>query len=283
MAVILALPQLFDAVNLRFTTEMGGSAPPQSFGWREPAKRTGKLRIVWVPGDGDEVGELRGASDPGRDPRPLATLDELFTVYLEAGDATAPETERAQYIAARLLFDAWYRAVYLAARGRFGIKSVTWVDGKNERRYGATIRVVGTIEAMVPDAATGETLAGTRADISTSELSVTEHTLSGMTARIATTAAIVLTGLQVIDGVQLVDGDRVLVKDQMDGSFNGVYAAAAGAWARTTDADTSGEVPSGLLVFVGAGAVNGNAEFILTTPGPIVLGTTLLTFARVQT
>ena len=54
----------------------------------------------------------------------------------------------------------------------------------------------------------------------------------------ATTANITLSGAQTIDGVSVVAGNRVLVKDQSTSSANGIYVAAVGAWARSTDADT---------------------------------------------
>jgi hypothetical protein len=157
VAVILALPDLFDAVKARMDADAAAAAiaaVPQVFGWREPAKRPGKsLRIVWVPGDdkSGELGEVAPARNPGRNPRPLATLRERFTVYIEAHDASAAEVERSQYQAARELFDAWLRAVHLAAHGTYVLEKPSWVINKKERRYGAAIRVLGTIEAMVPD------------------------------------------------------------------------------------------------------------------------------------
>jgi hypothetical protein len=98
--------------------------------------------------------------------------------------------------------------------------------------------------------------------------------------RVATTASITLSGTQTIDGVALNAGDRVLVKDQSAGANNGLYDVAAGAWSRSTDADTNGEVTQGLYTFVGEGAVNGGKSFLLTTPNPITLGTTVLDFAQ---
>lgn len=152
MATVLALPLLFEAVVAVFAADTTPPTPvTQAFGWREPSKQAGERRIVWVPGDDGELGEVGPARNPGRNPRPLATVRELFTVYLEALDLTAPENELAQYTAARLLFDRWLRAVYVSAHGTFEIRSVAWVTDKQVRRHGATIRVVATIEAMVPD------------------------------------------------------------------------------------------------------------------------------------
>lgn len=101
--------------------------------------------------------------------------------------------------------------------------------------------------------------------------------------RAATTAAITLSGAQTIDGVSVIAGDRVLVKDQASAPTNGIYVAAAGAWARATDADADAEVRGGLTVFVTEGTVNGDKQFSLTTNNPITLGTTGLAFALTAT
>lgn len=153
-----ALPVLFDAVVDRFDTD--STAVEMHFGWREPQKyKTARARIVWVPGDeGGNVGEVRPARNPGTGtnggtgPRSLATLAELFTVYISANDPKSPEDEREQYIATRALFDAWYRAVYLAAHGTFAVLSTAWNNSKNERRHGAELVCVCWVEAKVPDA-----------------------------------------------------------------------------------------------------------------------------------
>lgn len=99
--------------------------------------------------------------------------------------------------------------------------------------------------------------------------------------RAATTANITLSGAQTIDGVSVVAGDRVLVKNQTTGADNGIYTASAGAWSRATDADTSAEVTSGLVVAVTEGTDNGDKVFLLTTNDPITLGTTALSFTAI--
>lgn len=182
MGVVLALPYLFDGVEALFAADAAAQVPPvepvpQAFGWREPARRTGTLRIIWVPGDdaSGAMGDLGPARQPGREPRPLATLHEIFTVYIEARDASAAENERAQYQAARELYDAWYRAVHRVAHGTFVVRSQGWVIDKALRRAGAAIRVLCTVQAMVPDAPLSlVNVEG--ADIQTSELDVTETT-----------------------------------------------------------------------------------------------------------
>ncbi|PYB98145.1 phage tail protein [Pseudomonas protegens] len=98
---------------------------------------------------------------------------------------------------------------------------------------------------------------------------------------VATSGTVTLSGLQTIDSVVLAAGNRVLVKNQAQAKDNGLYVAATGAWSRTQDADTSLEVTPGLFVHVEKGVANGDSVWQLVTDGPIVLGTTDLTFEMV--
>lgn len=98
--------------------------------------------------------------------------------------------------------------------------------------------------------------------------------------RFATTTNDTLSGLAARDGVTPVAGDRVLVKNQSAASQNGIYVAASGAWSRSTDADTSAEVTSGLFTFVSEGTINGGTSWALTTADPITLGSTALAFTQ---
>lgn len=175
-AVCLALPELFDAVVARF--DLDSTAADQHFGWREPPRhKTSHARIVWVPGDeGANTGNVDPARNPGGNPRSLATLRELFTVYIGADDPRFPEDERAQYVATRLLFDAWVRAVYLAAHGTFLIESVSWNTSKTERRHGAELVCVCWVEALIPDAPYALAPTDTEASILTSLDDVDEVT-----------------------------------------------------------------------------------------------------------
>lgn len=103
--------------------------------------------------------------------------------------------------------------------------------------------------------------------------------------RLATTEAITLaTGLEngdTLDGVALATGDRVLVKDQADGTENGIYVVAvSGAPTRSTDADTAAEITASFAVFVEEGTVNADSGYTLTNNGTIIVGTTALTFTQ---
>lgn len=152
MPTVLALPLLYEAVVDRFDDE--GTMCVQSFGWLEPPKLgQANARITWTPGDvGGALGDVVEPRQPGRNPRPIGTLHELCTVEIYAYDPASPTSELAQYTACRLLFDAWYRAVYLAARGTFEVQSSEWIRPKSGRSHGACIRVVMRVDAMLPDA-----------------------------------------------------------------------------------------------------------------------------------
>jgi hypothetical protein len=106
--------------------------------------------------------------------------------------------------------------------------------------------------------------------------------------RVATTAAINLaTDLEAgdaIDGVTLVAGDRVLVKNQVTDSENGIYVAvASGAASRSTDANgtaDTGELMPGTFTFVEEGTVNSDKGFVVSTNGTISVGSTGITWTQ---
>lgn len=84
--------------------------------------------------------------------------------------------------------------------------------------------------------------------------------VQGTAATLATTANDSLSGLAARDGITPIAGTRVLVKNQTTLSQNGIYVAAAGAWARATDADAWPELV-GLTVNVLSGTINGGLWF----------------------
>lgn len=177
MADTWALPELYAAVVDRFGDEL--IAVPNVFGWLEPEKKvvTGP-RIVWYPGDPSRsMGDLTPPKWPGRNPRSLGTINELFTVECTSID-TADSSDLAQYIAARDLFDAWYRAAYLHATATLTVRSLEWVVPL-ARRAGACIRAVCSIEAMIPDTEASVLAAENRREIRVNELDVTEIIVQG--------------------------------------------------------------------------------------------------------
>ena len=107
----------------------------------------------------------------------------------------------------------------------------------------------------------------TRVDTAIQGLSAKQSTAA------ASTANLTLSGTQTVDGIALSAGDRILVKDQTSAAENGIYDVAAGAWARSSDADTWDELV-GAFVFVEAGTSNGNNGYTTTTVTGGTLGTT---------
>ena len=97
--------------------------------------------------------------------------------------------------------------------------------------------------------------------------------------RVATTANITLSGTQTIDGVAVVAGDRVLVKNQTTTSANGIYVVAAGAWSRSTDADTWTELVSA-FTFVELGSTLADTGWVCTVDAGGTLGTTAVAFQQ---
>jgi len=85
-----------------------------------------------------------------------------------------------------------------------------------------------------------------------------------------------------IDGVTLTDGQRVLLKDQTDGTENGIYSADIATdpttWQRTSDMDEDAEVEPGVYVFVEAGTANADTGWFITNDS-VTLGTTDITWS----
>ena len=99
-------------------------------------------------------------------------------------------------------------------------------------------------------------------------------------AAVATTVNIRLTGLQTVDGAALAGGERVLVKNQINPSENGVYIAAAGVWARATDADAASGLPRSTAVYVTGGTQGQNTSWQFNDSTQL-LGTTTANNANV--
>jgi hypothetical protein len=153
--VTLTLAGAVTALDYVRWTQNGPAVPVFQFGTREPAKRGDVYRVVFVPGDASgNAGEVVAPRNPGRNPRPLATLVELFTIYCEAFDSSAgsPEVELRQWKAARLLWDAVIRAIYLSAHGTYEVISTEHMVERATRRHAWSMRSVLAIQAMVPDA-----------------------------------------------------------------------------------------------------------------------------------
>lgn len=98
--------------------------------------------------------------------------------------------------------------------------------------------------------------------------------------KVATTANITLSGAQTIDGVSVVANDRVLVKDQTDGTENGIYIAATGDWSRARDCADTGDLVEGTEVRVNQGSTN-QGRFYCASTDPVTIGTDTITWTQV--
>lgn len=97
-------------------------------------------------------------------------------------------------------------------------------------------------------------------------------------------------GTLVIDGVTLEAGDRVLVKNQTDGTQNGIYTVTdegdtetACVLTRTADFDSTEDIPRNVFVRVMEGSSQADVLFQLTNDGVITLDTTVLVFQKYGT
>ena len=92
--------------------------------------------------------------------------------------------------------------------------------------------------------------------------------------------------LLVLDGYTLLNTNRILVKNEINQAYNGVYTWATGGLVltRATDADTYGSGVNQLsqndYFFVQNGTVNKGSSYVVTTVGTITFGTTAITFAE---
>ena len=96
-------------------------------------------------------------------------------------------------------------------------------------------------------------------------------------AYVATTSGITLSGLTIIDGIATTPTMRVLVKNQGNAIYNGIYSASTGTWGRTADYNfiTVSGISNGDLIPVTSGVTQYNSLWALTTPNPVVSGDSL--------
>ena len=95
-----------------------------------------------------------------------------------------------------------------------------------------------------------------------------------------------------IDGGSPSVGQRILVKNETSGQYNGIYTVTSvgsgvAGWVltRATDYDQTGtgtnEIAPGDTTFIISGTVNNSTQWVQTTDLPITIGTTPLVFAQI--
>ena len=117
-----------------------------------------------------------------------------------------------------------------------------------------------------------------------------DNLITGIKTRIicraASTANVVIaTALEngdTLDGVTLATSDRVLLKNQTTASENGVYTVvASGSASRDTEYDVISEL-AGQLVIIQEGTVNADTIYLCTTDTSATLGSSSITFTKVE-
>lgn len=134
--------------------------------------------------------------------------------------------------------------------------------GKLVQNSSASISDSGVITAGADGVASLDLVTKQQLDASINGVDVKEGVL------VSTTANITLIGEQTIDGV-LTSSSRVLVKSQSLPSQNGIYVSNAGAWTRSSDADSTSDL-NDALVCVESGSTFSNTGWRQTTIDPVV-------------
>lgn len=92
--------------------------------------------------------------------------------------------------------------------------------------------------------------------------------------------------LTVLDGYTLLNTNRILVKDEVNQAYNGIYTWATGGTVltRATDANTYGsgvnQISQNDYFFIQNGTINKGSSYVVTTVGTINFTTTPITFAE---
>jgi len=95
--------------------------------------------------------------------------------------------------------------------------------------------------------------------------------------------------LTVLDGYTLLNTNRILVKNEVNQAYNGVYTWATGGTVLTRSTDTNSYGPGtsqlseGDYFFTQNGTVNAGNSYVCSTVGTITFGTTAITFAQFST
>jgi len=163
--------------------------------------------------------------------------------------------------------------VYNTATGTWSNQPV--VNSFN-RRTGAVVPQTGDYTpAQVGALAAANNLSDV-ANIGSSRLNL--HVSALAVCQVAATANVTLSGLQTIGAYTTLSGDLVLCVGQTTASQNGPWLAAAGTWTRPNEYATGASIIAGRTVAV----VNPPpaTEWVLTTAGTVIVGTTATTWVQ---
>ena len=122
-------------------------------------------------------------------------------------------------------------------------------------------------------------------DSSTNALAWKSNTSTVQPCRVAATSNITISSPGTsIDGVTLNINDRILLTNQTTASQNGCYVfnGSSSPLTRTSDTNAGTRLTPGTMIQVWAGTVNANSIWILSTDNAITIGTTNLSFTKLN-
>ena len=130
-------------------------------------------------------------------------------------------------------------------------------------------------------ATTGQVATSPSADLDIANKAYVDSVAQGLDIKASclytTTTIVTLSGLGTQAGgdwsTSLTAGDRILVKNQANQAQNGIYAASASTWTRTSDMNVWSEVP-GAFTFIESGATLASTGWVTTAASTGTIGVT---------
>jgi hypothetical protein len=212
---------------------------------------------------------------------PPATTSSLGTIQLAgdlAGTATSPQ------IAAGVITDVDVAAAN--KDGAVGTASLRTIGTGAQQAMAGSTRLDTITAPTAPVSLNSQritNLADPTAATDGANKQYVDNYVQGLDAktscRAIATTAITLSGTQTVDGVALVANDRCVVAGQGAPATNGIYSVQAGAWTRTTDADTWAELISA-YAWIESGTANADTGWLCTVDPGGTLGTTSVTWTQ---
>jgi hypothetical protein len=239
---------------------------------------TGNVVVVSASGDAEEVAPETIINSPGA----TEAVEDIVGAMLVAGTDTTTSYDDVAGTVSVNVADSFLRNT-----------GDTLDSGTLTVAPGATIAIGAGGDLTITDAPVNATDAVNKAyvDSVASGLDAKESVQAGTTTDLgfvyadnggvgdSLTSAIA--GETIVDGITLEDGDRVLVKDQIDPTQNGIYtvsdagAGTATVLTRAEDQDGSpvSEVSAGNFTYVENGITNGSTGWVTQGDGQLALNT----------